>query len=134
MEGTFARVWTWLRTLAGMPGEQLTSEDADRLSALFRERYHAFKQLLAANSKALAVMAEMEQAAQGGEVFGMPFVRSRCTAAGVAVYRIVRHLDALAPGKYGTLFGRLEHIREQIQQTVASRPPRVGEYLSLIHI
>jgi len=51
-------------------------------TALFRARYHALRQLLAANNKALDVMAEMERAAAGGRVFGIAFVRSSCTDVG----------------------------------------------------
>ncbi len=98
----------------------LTAEDAEQLSTLFKDRYHSFRQLLAANSKALTLMAEMEHARAGVRPFGMPFVRSRSTAMGVSVYRMVRHLNALAPGKYGELFDRLEKIQEQMRTVVGA--------------
>jgi pyruvate,water dikinase len=119
----------WLRRLFGPGRDQPPPEDAERLSALFTERYQAFKQLLAANSKALATMAEMEQAALGRSAYGMPFVRAACTRAGVSVFRMVRHLDVLAPGKYAELFARLEEIRGEIQQVVGAGRSRAGEYL-----
>jgi pyruvate,water dikinase len=95
------------------------------LAELFRARYHAFRMLLAANNKALAVMAEMERAATGDSVFGMSFVHSHCTAAGVSVYQMVRHLDSLAPGKYSPLGERLDAIRLEIQELLEARtaPP-----------
>jgi len=108
----------WIRRLFGGGEHALTAEDAEHLSTLFKDRYLSFRQLLAANSKALTLMAEMERAGAGVHPFGMPFVRSRCTAVGVSVYQMVRHLDALAPGKYGELVNRRETIRGEIR-TVA---------------
>jgi len=125
--GALIRAW-WRRT-TDFRSQKQSPEDAERLSALFRERYHSFRQLLAANSKALEQMAQMERAALGSQPYDMPFVRSRSTAAGVSVYRMVRHLDALAPEKYGGLFARLEGIRDQMHDVVAAQPGRIGEYL-----
>ncbi len=92
-------------------------------TALFMARYHSLRLLLAANNKALDTMAEMEEAAVGTRIFGMAFVRSRCTAAGVSVFSMVRHLDALAPEKYGELFGVLEKIQGRIQGLLAISGP-----------
>ena len=85
------RVRAWLRTLVGR-SEEPTGDG----TALFKERYHALRLLLAANNRALDAMAEMEQAAFDGRVFGMAFVQSRCTAVSVSTYTMVRHLDELA--------------------------------------
>jgi pyruvate,water dikinase len=88
-------------------------------TALFRARYHALRQLLAANNKALEVMAEMERAAAGGRLFGFSFVRSSCTDVGVSVFRMVSHLDAIAPGSYAELSAVLERIQHRIQAVLA---------------
>ncbi len=92
-------------------------------TALFMARYHSLRLLLAANNKALDTMAEMEEAALGSRVFGMAFVRSRCTAAGVSVFSMVRHLDALAPQKYAELFPVLEQIQGRIQSLLTVSGP-----------
>ncbi len=92
-------------------------------TALFMARYHSLRLLLAANNKALDTMAEMEEAALGTRIFGMAFVRSRCTAVGVSVFSMVRHLDALAPQKYGELFPVLEQIQGRIQRQLAVSGP-----------
>ncbi len=129
MAGVRDLISSWLRWPFGRGRSQLSLEEAETLRSLFKERYHSFRQLLAANSKALGLMADMERAALGARPFGMPFVRSRCTAVGVSVHNMVRHLDVLAPEKYSELPGRLEEIRTRIHEVVAARPPRVGEYL-----
>ncbi|MHC4811999.1 MAG: PEP/pyruvate-binding domain-containing protein [Planctomycetota bacterium] len=92
----------------------VSDEDAAELSREFQRRYHHFRLLLAANNDALALMAEIEKAL-AGETFGMPFVRAKCTALSVAVYNMVRNLDALAPGRYEELFDRVSSIQEEIQ-------------------
>jgi pyruvate,water dikinase len=105
-----------LRPTAGLGGDDGT--------ALFKERYHALRLLLAANNKALDTMAEMEQTLAGGQLYGMAFVHSRCTAAGVSVFAMVRHLDELAPGTYRELFDVLDGIQGRIRGLLAAHPPQ----------
>jgi len=96
--------------------------DPETARGLFQTRYHALRLLLAANTKALELMATMERAAAGGTTIGMPFVRSHCTALGVSVFQMVRHLDTLAPDKYSMLFERLEEIQHSIDNKLAVHP------------
>ena len=81
---------------------------------LFKARYQSFKQLIAANNRALAIMADMEQALMGKRAFGMPFVRSAVTASSVNVFKMVKNLKELAPGKYGGLTTAFSAIQQQI--------------------
>ena len=90
------------------------TEDTDELRKAFRARYHQFKLLLSANSKALGIMAEMEEALKGHRPFGMSFIQSRCTAVSTSVWKIIKNLDALAPGKYELLLDRFKEIQEKI--------------------
>lgn len=113
------RLRGWLTGLA-KPEDQ---DSGGNGTALFKARYHSLRLLLAANNKALDTMAEMEEAALGRRVFGMAFVRSRCTAAGVSVFSMVRHLDALAPEKYDELFPVLEEIQRRIRGVLAVPEP-----------
>jgi pyruvate, water dikinase len=113
------RVRAWFRR--GRHGED--TRPGDDGIALFRNRYHALRQLLAANNKALDVMAEMERTATGERAFGMSFVRSTCTDVGVSVYRMVSHLGVIAPGDYDELFEVLVRIRGRIQNALVSHRP-----------
>lgn len=88
--------------------------DAQALRIDFKERYHHFKLLLSANNKALATMADMEEALKGTWPFGMSFVRSRCTAVSTSVFQIARNLNELASGKYGVLLDRFKEIQQAI--------------------
>lgn len=91
----------------------------EELRAAFAHRYHNFKLLLTANNKALEIMTDLEKALDGSQPFGMSFVRSNCTAASVNVFRIIKHLDELAPGKYGDLYTAFKQIQDNINSALA---------------
>jgi len=97
------------------------SAEIDQLRAVFRERYHHFKLLLSANSRALEGMAEIEEAMRGSVPFGMGFVRSRVTRISSDVFNIVRHLNELAPGKYAVLRERFDRIQKQVNVFISPK-------------
>ena len=107
-------IGTWLKRLLPRNREAETL-DVTELRLAFKARYHDFRQLLAANNRALEIMAEIEEALAGTKPFGMIFVRSWCTRVSTRVFRIVRHLGALAPGKYDGLVERFQAIRKLIE-------------------
>lgn len=111
--------------------EELSPARIDELRTAFKDRYHSFKVLLAANNKALEIMAEMEEALRGARPFGMSFVRADCTAVSVNVFRIVKNLDQLAPGKYEELFDRFKEIQGRINEVLSRRRLPKAERLVL---
>jgi len=100
-------------------GRSRSIEEIEDLRRSFQARYHHFKLLLNANNKALEIMSDMEQALQGGQPFGMSFVKSACTAATVSVMQIIRNLDELAPRRYRELYVRFKAIQEKINGALA---------------
>ncbi len=107
------------RLLRRREGDTEDQEVLD-LRAAFASRYHNFKLLLTANNKALEIMSELEKALEGAQPFGMNFVRSRATAVTVTVFRIIKHLDELAPGKYTELYSRFRHIESSIEEALTT--------------
>ncbi|NTW34775.1 MAG: pyruvate, water dikinase [Syntrophobacteraceae bacterium] len=105
--------------------------DAEALRTAFKARYHSFKLLLNANNKALEIMSEMETALRGSRPFSMSFVRANSTAVGVNVFRIIKHLDELAPEKYKDLFDRFRDIQDQINDVLSKRTLPRGDRLVL---
>ncbi|GFK94072.1 Phosphoenolpyruvate synthase [Fundidesulfovibrio magnetotacticus] len=126
----FTRLKTFFSSLIGghHQGEGMSDEE---ILAEFKKRYHNFRLLLTANKKTLMIMSEMEQALRGASVFGMSFVRSQATAASVNVYRIVKHLSEIAPGKYDALFERLKDIQAQIAAVLDRQPQTAATELVL---
>lgn len=96
-------------------GKYVDQADAQSLRLEFQSRYHQFKLLLNANSQALEIMTELENALEGNVPFGMKFIRSRTLGVFTRVYQIVKHLQALAPGKYKVLSPRLAQIRRSLE-------------------
>ncbi|MFZ5812945.1 MAG: PEP/pyruvate-binding domain-containing protein [Thermodesulfobacteriota bacterium] len=108
---------------SGLPEEEIQAE--------FKKRYHHFKLLLTANKKALEVMSRMEEALHGGSAFGMAFIRSHSTAASVNVYKIIEHLQVIAPGKYAELYARLKDIQGHVAAILENTAPPPGTELTL---
>jgi pyruvate,water dikinase len=105
----------------GLTEEQIQTE--------FKKRYHHFKQLLTANKKALEIMTEMEEALHGRRAFGMAFIRAHSTAASVNVYKIVEHLNAIAPGRYAELYNRIKDIQRRIGECLRQNAPEAATEL-----
>ena len=95
---------------------------AEALRVDFQRRYHHFKLLLNANHKSLEIMAEIQQTLYGQRPFGMIWVRATCTAVSVNVFRMINHLEHLAPGKYHRLGERFSGIQKQIDGLLKQRP------------
>ena len=106
-------------------------EQVEALRNAFKARYHHFKLLLNANNEALLVMTEIEEALQGLQPFGMHFIRAAVTRCSSSVYNIIRHLDALAPGRYEELFDKFKDISGQINEIMALRIEESGAPLVL---
>ncbi|MHC4792553.1 MAG: PEP/pyruvate-binding domain-containing protein, partial [Planctomycetota bacterium] len=93
----------------------------------FKERYYNFKLLISANNKSMEIMANIERALQGKQPgkqpFGMTFVRSNCTAISVNVFRMIKKLKLLAPGKYDELSNRFRSIHGDIDRILLQKQP-----------
>ncbi len=107
------------RFFAGKRSSGLPEVEALRIA--FKERYHSFKLLLEANNRALENMAAIDEALRGERPFGITQVRARCTRVATNVWRIIRHLDELAPGKYAPLRERFKTIQQRIAPLISSR-------------
>ncbi|MDD4952609.1 MAG: hypothetical protein PHV85_08675, partial [Desulfovibrionaceae bacterium] len=71
---------TALKSLLGCEKKAaLTEAGQEALKRAYRDRCQQFKLLLAANNRALEVMADMEEALRGARPFGMNYVRAQCT-------------------------------------------------------
>jgi pyruvate,water dikinase len=103
--------------------------DVEQLRIEFKERYHSFKLLLNANNRALEIMADMERALEGGQSFGMAFVRASCTAISVNIFNMVKNMEKLAQDKYGELDVRFNDIQQKIDKLLSQKKSMKDEKL-----
>ena len=96
-----------------------TEAEVSQLRIEFQERYHAFKLLIAANNRALEVMAEIDRAVACEIPFGMTFVRSRLARVAIHVAQMIRLLDHLAPGTYRELRRQFRDIQQEVERSIA---------------
>lgn len=100
----------------------------------FKVRYHHFKLLLKANSKALEVMTEIEEALQGSQAFGVNYIQALCTRITANVLQIIKNLTDLAPGKYERLNDKFTEIRALIEsESFPVVPDSNGQFILPLH-
>jgi len=119
----------FLRRIFGRKEADAIDEEALRTE--FRHRYHNFRQLLSNDRTVHDCMVEIEQALRGERPFGMRFVRRVSTRAATATYQVVKHLTALAPGKYDGLADRLGAIQANIHPHTEPRRKATSGPLAL---
>jgi Phosphoenolpyruvate synthase/pyruvate phosphate dikinase len=113
------------KTPAGGPG------DAERIGAEFRRRHTNFRLLLTAGKRLLSTIADMERATTDGRVFGMTFLRAGSTSIMVNAFRMIKHLEALAPENAARLRPRFIEISSQVEEVLGRRkPPVCGELVA----
>ncbi|RPJ77068.1 MAG: pyruvate, water dikinase, partial [Desulfobacteraceae bacterium] len=116
--------------------EPSRAQEADEaLQRGFKLRYLQFKRILSANDKVLNMMAEMETALQGGQPFGMSFIRARCALISTNVFQIIQHLNSLAPaGGYRPLEVRFHEIQQKVASLLETQRGTIdGELVLDLH-
>ncbi len=101
--------------------------DSAELRLAFRRQYRNFRSLLTANNNALELMAEIEQALEGGRPFSMAFVRGHCTALGANVLKMINLLVALGGERYQQLRPPFQKITAELEQIMTREPALAGE-------
>lgn len=86
---------------------------------LLREKYLSFRELLSANNEVLQTVADMAEKLTGDSVFGMGYVRSRCTDLAVQTYKIIDHLQRITGSRDPDLEASFERINQAIQRRLA---------------
>ncbi|MDA8138939.1 MAG: PEP-utilizing enzyme [Desulfobacteraceae bacterium] len=77
---------------------------------VFQRKYRSFKALLAANNKALELIADLEHHFYQDKPFTLDHIVSRTEALIAEVFTVVEDLNALANAKYAELFDIAEQI------------------------
>jgi len=105
--------------------------EVERIGAEFRRHHTNFRLLLTAGKRLLSTIADMERATTDGRVFGMTFLRAGSTAVMVNAFRMIKHLEALAPASAARLRPRFQDICAQVEEVLGRRnPPSCGELVA----
>ncbi|SFM64095.1 PEP/pyruvate-binding domain-containing protein [Thermodesulforhabdus norvegica] len=100
----------------------LKTHDINELRLTFQARYLAFRRLIEANNRALAIMTDIEEKLRGTRPFGMSYIRAACTEITTQVYTMVQNLNILADDRYRELYDVFESIRRRIQGELKESP------------
>ena len=108
----------WFRKTFGSTRDddspRLDAAAVEKLQITFKARYYSFRQLLAANTKTLESMAEIEKALQGAEPFSFSFVQKACGTVSINVFSMISHMERIAPGRYEALREAFTAIQSRI--------------------
>ena len=108
----------WFRKTFGSTRDddspRLDAAAVEKLQITFKARYYSFRQLLAANTKTLESMAEIEKALQGTEPFSFSFVQKACGTVSINVFSMISHMERIAPGRYEALREAFTAIQSRI--------------------
>ncbi|MBI9109934.1 PEP/pyruvate-binding domain-containing protein [Maridesulfovibrio ferrireducens] len=97
------------------------STEKDDGSRQFIARCENFRLLLAANNKALEIMAEMSEEARLNSLFGMSHVRSQSLKVSANVRQMIERLCRMNPGKYDALKDVFNIIVMEMEKASDSR-------------
>jgi pyruvate,water dikinase len=90
------------------------------LRARLAGRFLGYRNLLKANTRALTIMAELQEAQQHPESVSMPHLRSAATEMAVSVLAMIQELERLAPGRYPALMTRFNALKQELDQLIAA--------------
>lgn len=124
MAGMLEKIRALLGLGAAAPAP-VHEDDALRIGAEFRRRHTNFRLLLTAGKRLLSTLADMERAQSDGRVFGMSFLRAGATAVMVNTFRMIKHLEALAPQSAANLRPRFAEVCQRVEEILGRRKPPV---------
>jgi pyruvate,water dikinase len=93
------------------------------LRARLVRRFLGYRNLLKANSRALTIMAELQEAQQSPELVAMARLRSAATEMAVSVLAMIQELERLAPKRYPALMARFNALKQELNQLAAGEQP-----------
>ena len=99
-----------------------SKEECDNVRDIFKNNYRQFRSLLTANNNALELMSELEFALRSGRPFSMGFIRSRISALGFQVNKMIVRLQGISDGKYENLPRAYNRLAEQIEAILSRQP------------
>lgn len=91
-------------------------------SLSFPQLFGHFQKLIAENNHALEIMADMGEKLGGEFVFDQKYIRSSISSISESVYRMIYHLDCMAPKRFHSLFPVYNRIRGELESELNGHP------------
>lgn len=77
--------------------------------------FNHFQELIRENNQALEIMSDMGEKLSGEFVFDQNYIHSSAMDLADRVYRMIYHLDSMAPARFHHLFEVYNHIRAELE-------------------
>ncbi|MBU1564025.1 MAG: phosphoenolpyruvate synthase [Proteobacteria bacterium] len=94
--------------------EPVSTGNSSEMNSLFRFKYTQFKDLLAANSKLLNVLSDMDEKLKGDQFFGFSYITSQINRSLKHAFSMSKCLNVMGNGRYRELYSTLDRIRGEI--------------------
>jgi len=104
-----------------LSGKAPACADGLAMQEVFRKKYKHFQELLESNAELLKIVSDMESKLQGGQLFGMTYVRSQATRAVFHALRLAGSFESLSGKPNPNLRAKVEEIQERIKAELESR-------------
>jgi pyruvate,water dikinase len=90
-------------------------------SVQLRQKFGAFKKLLAENQKILEIITDLEEKYAGEYLFDRQYLRARVKELSERVYSLIRELNELSESPYTQLYPVYEQIHQTLSDLLAQR-------------
>ncbi len=106
------RKWSNMKQLF----KKILSKLKKRKRVSFTELFDHFQQLIKENNTSMEIISNIGEKLSGEYIFDKHFIDTQTNALFGSVYRMIYHLESMAPGKYTDLFYHYKKIRSEIEE------------------
>ncbi|MBI4766243.1 MAG: hypothetical protein HY787_16860 [Deltaproteobacteria bacterium] len=92
-----------------------------KLEEQVRQKYGAFRRLLADNQEVMEIITDLEEKYQGDYLFDMQYLRANIRRLSEKVHNLIHLLNEIANLKYGELYQVYEQIHQELLDLLAKK-------------
>ncbi len=92
-----------------------------KMEEQLRQKYGAFRRLLADNQEVLEIITDLEEKYNGDYLFDMQYLRANIRRLSEKVYSLIHLLNEISNLKYGELYRIYEQIHQELMDLLAKK-------------
>ncbi|MBA4395517.1 MAG: hypothetical protein C0407_18350, partial [Desulfobacca sp.] len=92
-----------------------------KLEEQLRQKYEAFRHLLADNQEVLEIITDLEEKTHGDYIFDIQYLRASIKQLSEKVYSLIHLLNEISGLRYGQLYGIYEQIHQELLDLLAKK-------------